>query len=226
MKGRFEEAWRGLGIVAAIAGAAVCVAQHHAIARATLEHQTLLKDSAETSRLTRENADLEKQRALYVEVKSLHDGRTELARLRGEWERLRAQTSEMEKLRSENQQLARVARDGETNTALTNYISRADLADLGLDSPEAAVETFFYAATQGDFTRMLQSQGVDAVPGPEDQRNAAASLRRDFSAFPGYAITEKKMISLDEAQIGVKAVTGGITDTLHIVHTGNQWIVK
>ena len=225
MKRRSQLAWRWCGIVAAIAGLVACVAQRDAMARANAEHQMLLKESEEAERLARENGDLEKQRAIYEEVKRLREGRTELARLRGEWERLRAQAEAAEKMRAENEQLESAA-NGETNLVPANFISRAAMADVGLGSPEATVQTFFQAMVQGDLARLQLFRDARVEPSPEILQEEGESMRKEFAQFPGFAITEENMISADEAQIGVVAITGGVVYKLHLIRVGDQWNVK
>jgi len=210
----------------ATGGVIVCVAQRDAVARANVEHHVLLKDSEEAERLTRENGDLEKQRAVYEEVKSLRKGRTELARLRGEWERLRAQVAAVDKLRTENQQLATSEGGGETNALPANFISRTEMADVGLGTPEATVQTFFHAMIQGDLAQVQQFHDEYAGLSPEQQQQEGESLRQEFANFTGFAITEQNMVSRDEAQIGVVAITGGVVYKMHLIRVGDQWNVK
>jgi hypothetical protein len=118
------------------------------------------------------------------------------------------------------------ASSGQANLLPANFISRADMADVGLGSPEATVQTYFYAMFQGDVKRVLQCQANQAEMTPEQVEDQAASLRRQFANFPGFLIAEQNVISPDEDQIGVQASVGGVIFPIHLIRNGNEWNVK
>jgi hypothetical protein len=211
----------------ALGGAVVVgVLQRRAVAHARAEHQALLKDRDEVERLTRENAAMAQLRATHAQLAPLPERQRELARLRNEVVQLRAQTAEAEKLRAENERLASLQAGGahpETNAMPAGWTGRAAMADAGLGSPEAAVQTYLYALCQGDVKRVLQCQFNAATMTPEEEQEQHERLQREFGNFPGYLIAEKNIISADEEEIGVQASPGGIIFPVHLVRNGNQW---
>jgi hypothetical protein len=229
MNARAPLAFRLLCTVALGGGVMIVVLQRDAIAKARVEHQNLLKESDEVERLTRENAGLAELRATNEEVKRLRQRLRELARLRNEVVQWRAQAAEATTIRAENQRLASLqsgAASGETNAMPANFISRAQMADVGLGSPEAAAQTYLYAGFQGDFRRMLQCQGQQSDLTPEQEEHQSQYLQRDFANFPGFFIADKNVISPDEEQIDVQATVGGVVFPIHLIRNGNEWNVR
>jgi hypothetical protein len=205
------------------------ILQHGAIAKATIERQALLRDSEEVDRLMRENTGIAQLRATNHELEALRPRQRELARLRNEVAQLRAQEAEAAKLRLENVRFASLqngAPQKETNAMPAGFISRAAMSDAGLSTPEAAVQTYLHAMSEGDVKRVLQCQSIEAQLTPEQEADQSETLRRQFANFPGFIIGETKIISADEEQIGVQASPGGVIFPIHLVRNGNEWNVK
>jgi hypothetical protein len=205
------------------------ILQHGAIAKANIERQALLRDSEEVGRLMRENAEIAQLRATNQELEEFRPRQRELARLRNEVGQLRAQAAEAAKLRLENQRLASLQNGAPRHDAdamPAGFISRAAMSDAGLSTPEAAVQTYLHAMSEGDVKRMLQCQSIEGPLTPEQGEAQSESLRKQFANFPGFLIGETKIISADEEQIGVQASPGGVIFPIHLVRNGNEWNVK
>jgi hypothetical protein len=227
MNTRARFAIRLLGVVALGGGVVIGVLQRGALARANGEHQTLLADGDEAERLTRENSGIAQLRATNEEVKRLRQNSRELARLRNEVSQLRAQAAEAARIRAENQRLASLqASGGPSDARPANFISRAKMADVGLGSPEAALQTYFYAAFNGDIKRAMQCQSIQEVLTPEQEKDQAERSRREYADFPGYFIAETHVISPDEEHIDVQATVGGVIFPVHLIRNGNEWNVR
>jgi len=227
MNTRARFAIRLLGVVALGGGVVIGVLQRGALARATVEHQVLRADGDEAERLTRENSGIPQLRATNEEVKRLRQNNRELARLRNEVSQLRAQAAEAARIRAENKRLTTLLASGAPSDAQpANFISRAKMADMGLGSPEAALQTYLYAAFNGDVKRLMQCQSTQADLTPKEENEQAEGWRREFADFPGYFIADTKIISPDVEQIDVQATVGGVIFPVHLIRNGNEWNVK
>jgi hypothetical protein len=205
------------------------ILQHGAIAKANIERQALLRNNEEADRLIRENAEIAELRATNHELEEFRPRQRELARLRNEVGQLRAQAAEAAKLRLENQRLASLQSGSpghDTGAMPASFISRAAMSDAGLSTPEAAVQTYLHAMSEGDVKRVLQCQSIEAQLTPEQEEDQSGTLRRQFANFPGFIIGETKIISPGEEQIGVQASPGGVIFPIHLVRNGNEWNVK
>lgn len=221
---------RFLFLVVALVAVVISVAQQKAIGRVKAERQTLLADSAEAARLEHENAAMAQLPDVDAQVKTLRPNQRELARLRNEMSNLRSQTAEAEKLRALHQQLVDAQNSLISGTAPAGFISKSQMADAGMGTPEAAVQTYFYALAQGNVKRMMQCMGrpqseFDKLT-PEAEANEGESLRRQFDKFPGYFISETNFISPDEVKFTVRATPGGLACPVHLVRNDNGWIVR
>jgi hypothetical protein len=229
MKTRAQFVFRSLCLLFLASAVVVGILQHGAIAKANIERQALLKDSQEVDRLTRENAEIAQLRTTNHELEEYRPRQRELARLRNEVGRLRAQAAEAAKLRLENQRLAS-SLDGapphDKDAMPAGFIARVAMSDAGLSTPEAAVQTYLHAMSEGDVKRVFQCQSIDVALTPEQEENQCESFRRQFANFPGFIIGETKIISPDEEQIGVQASTGGVIFPIHLHRNGNEWNVK
>ena len=200
------------------------VFQHGAIARATSERQALLKDSEEVDRFTQENADLDQLRSTNQALAEFRSRQRDLARFRNEVSQLRTQGAEAARLRIENQQMVSSQKGG--GAAPANFVTREKMADAGLGTPEAAVQTIFFAMIQGDIKRLMQCQSTEEQMTPEQEKEQGDTFRRHFANFPGFMISETKIISPDEEELGVQSSPGGVVIPVHLIRTGNDWKVK
>ena len=227
MKMRRRWAFHGFCLLALAGGVTVAVLERQAVAREEIERGELAQENAEAERLQRDNASLPRLRASEEEVKRLREGKRELARLRREVEQARTQAAEATALRAENKRrAANGASSADTDAWPRGFIARAQLADAGLETPEATVQTFFHAMAEGDIRRFMQCQAGAPQLDPALEQSQSESLRRDFAACPGFGIAEETNISPDEVEIGVQAASGGVVLPLHLVRVGNEWRVK
>jgi len=217
-----------LGAVALAGSVALALHQRSEIARAEADHQALAADRSEAERLEQENSGLEALRAAHDEAQRLQQpNKRELARLRNELSQFRRLAAEAARLRAENEHLASAQSAADRSGAVpANFIPNEQMADMGLGSPEATVETYLYAMTQGNAERLFQCMGNPPGTTPDDLKNEADFLKRQFASFPGYFIAEINIRSADEEQLDVRAVAGGVSFPVHLVRNGNEWNVK
>lgn len=169
------------------AGLAIWLAaEHQALLKRTAEHQMLERQLHQMDDLVTRNEQLSNLLAEASAPEPLpRDQFMELLRLRGQVGALSRQQTDLDKVRDENHQ-AHAVLDGYLNT-LTNPVATADYwprgswTNSGYASPEAALQTVFWAGYNGDVTNFLSSSTDEARKEFEDkykgQSNGEASAR-------------------------------------------------
>lgn len=229
MKSRARFTIRSVCIIALAGAIAVLIFNQESIARARTEQQSLLQEKQECERLAVDNAELDSLQTVNETVKKLRAENQDLPRLRNEVRNLRKQADEAAKLRAENRQLSsRLEQAVSTVRSLpADYVHRASIADVGFSTPEAAVETFLHAMTQGDIHRLNQCavQPDDHGMTEEQIRSEAKKMQEHFAAFPGYRISKKEIISAEEVKVGIESAVGGVSMPMTLKFIGGEWKV-
>lgn len=215
-------------LVLVLAGAAAMVGvKQSAIATARAEHRVLLEQSEAARKLAEANKGVAPARGDEGELEKLRAQNKDLPKLRNEVRQLRRQAEEMARLRAENQRL----QEGILHPP-SNYVSRASLADVGLGTPEAAVQTMFWALNQGNMRRLLECgtpEMAKMIPaGVTDEQFHQESVKF-ANTFPGFRITETEQVSADEVVMKVQLLEesdGGTLDSVHLKRVGNEWKVS
>ncbi len=221
------KALAALAIAGAVAGV---VEQREALGKAEAEQKDLRAQAQEAERLRLENLELTGLRATNEAVKRLRQNERELARLRSEVERWRTRAAEAEKIRIDNDRLAALEKQaeaaGQTNALPANFVPKSQMADMGLATPEAAVETYFYAMTRGDVAR-LQECRVEHWDIPKQQQEQEShSLLQQFADFSGFFIADEKTVATNEVEMSIQAVAGGQVFPVHLERVGDEWKAK
>jgi len=212
----------------AVAGCVVVVAvRQSAIASLRAENQTLLAESQEAQKLAQENQQLPELRAESEEVKKLRQENQDLPRLRNEARQLRRAAQELDGLRAQNQRLLaqnQNAANSATAPALPpNFIARTALYDAGLTTPEATVQTYFWALCQGNPERIRQCLANGAMIPNQVQSAQSRQLADQMSHFPGFAIVEKNQIAADVMEVGLQSSANGPVMKMKLRQMGNEW---
>lgn len=101
-----------------------------------------------------------------------------------------------------------------------------ELGDRGNATPEAAVETFWWAFTQGKMAKLqglvLESDGQPTPP--EDQ--VADDMKSLFSRFPGFRIVSQETGAGGHVRVGIETGPGGKVFHLLLVPSDNRWFVS
>jgi cell division protein FtsB len=199
--------------------------------------------------LRQQNAELRRQQAEEVAVKSsgpaqspntaeteaLLEATKELPKLRNDVRRLRAQKPEIEKLRQENEALlAKIATA--TNPPrladMAGYVAKDAWSPAGFATPEAALQTFFWALNQRD----LQQIAVCLTPKARrdfEKEFVAASAAEQAKLFEdgpgqlgkaaGYRIAQREQAGEDKVQLGIQVAAGGKILLMQVVRVGQEW---
>jgi hypothetical protein len=184
-----------------ITGALVVVAlKHRAVAGLREQNRVLGQRLEELRRLEAEN------QRLYRLVGELRPGAPdrlldELAALRREADRLRAQKEEWEKLCAENRQLR-----SEVGDTVRPPVSQDAWAYVGYGDPESACQSYFCASVSGDPKAILDSLCPEARAswGQCSEGEIAAAFANTEKAWrkrPSYQILGQKKISDDEIEL-------------------------
>ena len=131
------------GLVVGISG--VIVLQKNAVATLRGENQKLQADYAETKTLSREREEAAKLRSDYHEAEELRAANRDLPKLRNEIGQLRRQKADLEALRAENQRLATAPNSKTPAPSIPIILAKESWTNAGMGSPEAALQTFFWA---------------------------------------------------------------------------------
>lgn len=187
----------------------VLLLQHRALSNARSENRSLQSKSREAQRLTRENAGIERLRAENQEMETLRNETRDLHKLRNDVRQLRDQKPVLEKLRAENQQLrAGTSRAGGPASRASDDrppVTKEMLADAGLGSPEAAMQTFFWAMREKNVQRIRACLSEDAgreIQGQPDEE-VLAGAGPTMDTFKEFQIVAKKVVSADEVKLGI-----------------------
>jgi len=188
--------------IGAVVGLAIWfAAEYQARLRLGEEHKTLEGQLKQMAGLIAENERLSNLLARANPTASLPDDHLrELLRLRGEVGLLRQQSKELETARTENRQahaalessLQGQGAGGAKAPATADYWPQDSWRFTGYASPDAALQSFFWAANNGDLKAMLASVTGDVRKAMEEE-------------FKGKSESESSIRARDHV-IGLKSV--------------------
>jgi hypothetical protein len=227
--------------VAAVAGLASWLAfEHQARLRLGEDHRTLKHQLNQMADLIAENEQLSNLLARASHPQSLSDDQSrELLRLRGEVGVLRQQSRELEAVRDENRK-ARTAlasslknqNAGTTKAAATaDYWPRDSWTFTGYASPDAALQSLFWAGNNGDLTTMLASttgdarKEIEAQYGNKSESEASIRAMDDISGLKSIRVLNREIQSDDTVVLTATFEDRNETNTgkLLMKKIGNEW---
>ena len=225
----------------AIAGVAIWLAAgHQARLRLGEENRALQQQLDQMDGLIADNEWLSILVAQASRSQSLPDDQlNELLRLRGEAGVLRQQTKELETLRNENRQVRAALESrlkaqsaGAAGTAATaDYWPRESWAFAGYASPEAALQTFFWAVSTGELetalsgiTGEIQEMGEKEKEG-KSEGEASAKAIADFATYKSVDVLDREVQADDTVvlNIAVADKKRTITGKFLMKKIGNDW---
>jgi hypothetical protein len=220
--------WRLASVLILTGGLTVVVLNQGAIAKLRSENQALSGEQQEGQRLALENQEIPRLRQDADEAEKLREENQALPKLRNDVRQLRRQAGELAELRAENQRLladgkATKRPDGPAPLP-ADFLLRSNLRDAGLGTPEAAIQTFFWAMCQGNVERLSQC----TLDGSRDFRNGNAEAERQYllkqwGRFPGFRVTDKKVVSPDRVIVSVQSSVGGTLMQMPLSKVGDEW---
>jgi hypothetical protein len=210
-------------VLAAMAVSTAVVFQWRAL-RAVEFEATALR---EESRLKTDQS--EQDASSREELDRLRQETQDLLKLRNQVRQLRSQSSALAQARAENARLRQMAQNTtpaeHTNLPVPEgFIARETLADAGLGTPEATVQSFFRAMRDGDVARFVQCASAKfRRDGSLDQMS---SEKLQEATFKDFKIVDRNDLSPDKVVLSLRSSTG--TPVMHITlrRFGNEWLVE
>lgn len=213
-----------LGVSALVlAGAATAlVVQHQTQTKLRAENESLTQQVAQ---LKADNESLSNQLAAVGDSKSLSDAKlNELLKLRAEVGALRRQ---LESQRAQEVQQSASSREANTaHLAPSAYISKDQLTNAGLATPEAALQTYMHGILSANYDEVTNATSPQ-IPGdtlnPESLANASNTAALSLQGIEMHA---KKTVSDDNVEVELVVFLKGegpVTSIEHMVKQGNLW---
>ena len=186
-------------------------------------------------RLQAENQNLVVQKtaslASQAPVVDLNQGeRNELERLRRDMAGLLRLRNEVTQLRRESearkQQL--LGTGGGLARALpsSNFIPKEQVVNVGLATPEAALQSYMAAMASGSFEQVLATLPPAVTNDPASRASFEKAIKDELLGFRGLQMTAKKVLSDDRVDIQVLVFEEGRAPELgiqHLVKIGSEW---
>jgi len=230
--------WIGLGLLTAIATAGVVFLQRSAIATLRQEHETLVATKAEAERLAAEQGELDSSPVSPAELDALRAAQNELLGLRNEAHQLRSETRNVDILRVENQRLADQIQQGvapvKSITEMEGFVAKENWANVGLATPETALQAFFWAMREANVQQILacmcpkeQDQLLKELERmPEDERQNMVADLAQMTRGKGYRIADRKENAADQITLSIQFVANGQITRIPLRLYGEEWKIE
>jgi hypothetical protein len=214
-----------------IAAVGVGVFQRNSIAKLRGENAQLREQTAPPADDTRAASPADT-----AEIQALADATKDLPRLRNEVRQWRQQKPEAERLRRENAELAaRLA--SATNRAslaqMEGYVGKDQWTQAGFATPDAAVQSFFWAVANEDLAFLVQCMSPRMRADferefqgktPDEQAAAFRKGIGQFNKLSGYRIAERRQLADDRVELGIQAAAGGQVMPMQLLRSPDgQW---
>jgi hypothetical protein len=192
----------------AVAGLALVGWQHQQLGQLRAEKETLQKSATEADQLKSDLAKFDSAQAqdAAAEIDRLREENHDLLKLRNEVNQLRDTRVEFQKMSAENQRLQSQPRpvvQAVTDQTLIQpiVVNINALYDRGFNSPEDAVQTFYWAQREGNadaLARCLSGQNVQFV-----RDYFASGQRRSLEHVVAIEIVARRELKTNSLQLGV-----------------------
>lgn len=187
--------------------------------------------TAETNEITAPPAPSPSDSA---ETAALREQTKDLARLRNEIGQLRAATNEIAALQKENERLAEAKRTGAVVPAPVpaGFVTREQLADAGMLTPDATAQTFFWAVRETNFNRVIESwsermKQKERVNDPQKRARLEADFLKGSAdmmrRFNNFGVVEREHVSPTEHVLHIRSSFGTRTMKMRMVFEDNAW---
>lgn len=172
---------------------------------------------------------------LNQQIEALQTANRDLPKLRNEVRQLREEKRELERLQAENERLAAALKAGPKTSAsrmseAEGFVLREKWARAGFATPEATVQTFFWAIANNDLRALAECMGGsdrDRIERAlQEGGERAKQVEKDFAelgGMQGFRIAEKKQISEDKVELGLQAAAGGQVMPMPLRRFNGEW---
>ena len=219
-----------LGALTLVAMLAFGTLQRSAISRTRTANETLRQQNAVPTTVT-SDATL----AATEEIETLQTANADLPKLRNEVRKLREERRELERLRAETERLAAAMKTAPKTNApplseAEGFVLKQTWSRAGFATPEATVQTFFWAIANKDIGALAECAAGEARKSMERemQRSIAEgkSLEDQFeplAKMQGFRIAEKKQLSADRVELNIQAASGGRAMPMRLQLVDGEW---
>jgi hypothetical protein len=174
---------------------------------------------------------------LQQEIASLREQTKELPKLRNEISQLRAGRSELAAARAENARLLEAQQTGHViqRAPPVGFVSRDNLSFTGYATPEATLQSFFWALREGNMIVAMQSMpdndeelaelrkiSPQERAKMEEQFKASEDIRM-MKQFNDFGVAGREEISNDEVILYVRSSLSTNTFPHALKRFGNEW---
>jgi hypothetical protein len=230
---------KGLLCLLSLAALAALLSQGRAVSQLRLENQTL-RGEIETGPSAAQAPQAAVAEVAPGEMERLRLENRDLLKLRNEVRQLREQESGWEKARAEHQRLLQAQRNAPAEATPSptpeGFIGKEALVDLGLGTPEAAAQTFFWAMREGDFKRMLECvsprfkrrEGFDRLSAEQLEQSSekmGQTIQNQMQTFRNFRIVERREVTPEEITLRLQSSFSGAVATMTLRRVGNEWLV-
>lgn len=106
------------------------------------------------------------------------------------------------------------------------YLPRHELADRGNATPEAALETFWWAMSHGNLPKLFAVSMEMAGQSVPENPNREDDFTQLFRNFPGYQVVKRENGPAGKLVMGLRTAPDARVVDLILVHTNGQWLVS
>jgi myosin heavy subunit len=195
-------------LISAIVATALIAVQHQQLGQLRAENVSLQQSSAEAEQL---KTDLAKSTGAEAnaedEIARLREENRDLLKLRNQVYQLREATAQSEQVRGENQRLQAATHDASSRVAKRTIFQPTvilvqNLYDRGMNTPEAAATTFFWAQHEGNLDDLSRCIVPEHWPAIRD--NYRGYLHQNFSNITSIEIAACRNIDANTVQLGIQ----------------------
>jgi len=174
---------------------------------------------------------------LQQEISALREQAKELPKLRNEASQRRPVRSELAVVRAENARLLEAKQTGGKipRESPAGFVSRDSLVFVGRATPEAALQSFFWALREGNMRAAMQSMPADndelvqleQMPPQErtkiEEQFKASGEVQMMQRFDDFAVASREEISDDEVVLYVRSSVATNTFPHALKRFGSEW---
>ncbi|MEO6034363.1 MAG: hypothetical protein ABIQ35_03825 [Verrucomicrobiota bacterium] len=205
----------------------LCTWNYRATARLITTNHDLLVTQQEVTRLARENRQIAQASVAEEDLQKLRADIRDLPKLRNEIHPLRERAREFKILVSENERLRSLKKIQPGQAAPANlpmdFIPKSALRDVGSETPEAALQSAFWAMCHGDLDRLTELMVGGANDLNQDKGWEKRNIAEEMSHFNGFRIAHKKSVSPVEMELGLQTSDGGGVFPVFVKLIGAEW---
>jgi len=210
--------------------------QRGLLADLRFRNESLHAAKAEAERLASENQELAKLRA--AANQGDNGAGNELLRLRNEARQLRAQLPLIDRLRAENARLAATGTSAvvqaDNSAELKDYLPREAWGNMGFVTPEATMQSFFWALREKNYAQAVTCFTTQEQSGLRrsfsDADGNFDGLRMEAQFGPLAAVPSLRFRRVeareDYARVGLQVVKGGAVIEVQLRLEGNEWRIQ